>query len=168
MFSGYLQATKTNFLHYVHIESQNSPDSDPLVVWLNGGPGCSSLDGMLYENGPLLINESGTGFTENPHSWNTVANLLYIEAPIGVGFSYSTTGNYTMTDVMTAEQNANAIEYFLTTKFPNMASHDVYITGESYGGIYVPTLTLEIAQRSNTPIKIKGFAVGQRNHRFLF
>ena len=62
----------------------------PLVVWFNGGPGCSSLVGMLFENGPFALDcDANGGFvrTANPHSWHHEANVLYLEQPAGVGFA---------------------------------------------------------------------------------
>lgn len=71
--------------HYVLFESQRDPDNDPLLLWLNGGPGCSSLIGMVYENGPFVFNTPGSvKFTINEYSWNKKANVLYIESPGGV------------------------------------------------------------------------------------
>lgn len=160
MFSGYLNLDNGNHLHYVFLYSQRAWNSDPLLIWFNGGPGCSSLDGLLYEHGPFLVEGDGKSFTENPDAWNTVANVLYIEAPAGVGFSYSDSGTYSSNDDLTATDNADAIEVFLTM-FPEFTKHDVFLSGESYAGVYVPTLALEIMQRGKkTPINLKGIAIG--------
>jgi len=161
IYSGYIDASPSKHLHYMFIESSNDPSTDPIVVWYNGGPGCSSLDGLFYEHGPFFINEDGKSFTMNEHSWNQVANVLYIEAPIGVGFSYADMAQpYDMDDAKTAEDNANALESWFK-KFPEYAGRDVFITGESYAGFYVPTLCLEIMRRGDdTTINLKGFGVG--------
>ena len=100
------------------------------------------MDGLLYEHGPLLISEDGTSFTSNPHSWNTVAHMLYIESPIGVGFSYSDTGNYTIGDYQTARDGAAALIDFFN-KFSLPYTYPLYITGESYGGV-MKTLLLNL------------------------
>lgn len=78
-------------------DSQRDPDNDPLVLWLNGGPGCSSLIGMVYENGPFTFIANDTNFQINQFAWNKKANLLYISSPQGVnivlfqvGFSIGT------------------------------------------------------------------------------
>ncbi len=85
------------FAHYWFVTSQNNPATDPVVLWLNGGPGCSSMDGLFIEQGPLLFDGTYTNgipnLQANPQSWNRVANMLYIEAPVGVGFSFSTIQN---------------------------------------------------------------------------
>ena len=75
-------------LHYLFVESQADPSTDPLLIWFNGGPGCSSMLGWSQEHGPYVIESGDTTFHKNEWSWNTNANVLYIESPAGVGFSY--------------------------------------------------------------------------------
>jgi carboxypeptidase C (cathepsin A) len=74
-------------LHYVFIESLDKPTTDPVLIWFNGGPGCSSLHGLFQEHGPFIIDDGETIIKPNPFPWNQRANLLYIESPAGVGFS---------------------------------------------------------------------------------
>lgn len=69
-------------------ESQDSPSEDPLVLWLTGGPGCSSTLALLAENGPCTVNDDGETTTPNPSSWNKRANVIWVDQPAGVGFSY--------------------------------------------------------------------------------
>ncbi|XP_077982218.1 lysosomal protective protein-like [Glandiceps talaboti] len=157
-YSGYLDSTGTKKLHYWFVESQNSPTKDPVLLWLNGGPGCSSLDGFLSELGPFHVNDDGTTLYENVFSWNKVANVLFLEAPAGVGFSYSADKNYTTSDDQVSIDNYQALQSFFV-KFPEFANNSFYVTGESYGGIYVPTLAMRIMQ-GNATINFKGFAVG--------
>lgn len=80
---GYLNFDMGKF-HYVFFESQRDPNKDPLLLWLNGGPGCSSLIGMVYENGPFTFKTGSTILEINENSWNKKANVLYIESPGGV------------------------------------------------------------------------------------
>lgn len=87
-FSGYLNVSDAKALHYLFFESQSAPETDPLVIWFNGGPGCSSMLGFAQEHGPYIINSGTDYWIENEWSWNKEANMLYIEAPAGVGFSY--------------------------------------------------------------------------------
>ncbi|XP_028409969.1 lysosomal protective protein-like [Dendronephthya gigantea] len=157
-YSGYLKAQGTKKFHYWFVESQNNPKSDPVVLWLNGGPGCSSLDGFLSEHGPFLVNSDGKTLHYNPYSWNKVANMLYLESPAGVGFSYSDDKNYTTDDDTVSMDNYVALLAFFV-KFPQFKNNPFFVTGESYGGVYVPTLSYRILQ-GNSTINMKGFAVG--------
>jgi len=169
-YSGYLKASSTKRFHYWFAESQNNPATDPVVLWLNGGPGCSSLDGFLSENGPLLVLDNNT-LHENKYSWNKEANVIYLESPAGVGYSYDSTGQVQTDDDEVAQNNYNALVDFFA-KFPEYAKNDFYITGESYGGIYIPTLSIKIleqknmklkvhqVQSPNPPINLKGMAIG--------
>ncbi|KAI0228585.1 Lysosomal protective protein [Lamellibrachia satsuma] len=156
-YSGYLKATGTRRLHYWFVESAGNPQTDALVVWMNGGPGCSSMDGMLNEHGPFLAATDGKTLVNNPYSWNTVANMLYLEAPAGVGYSYSTDKNYTTDDDQVSLDNYWALKYFIM-HYPEFSKNKFFITGESYGGIYVPTLAARIVDDKD--FNFKGFAVG--------
>ncbi|KAK7487199.1 hypothetical protein BaRGS_00021551 [Batillaria attramentaria] len=144
-------------LHYWFLESASNPKSDPVVLWMNGGPGCSSDLGLLTEHGPFRVEDDGANLMLNPFSWNTVANMLYLEAPAGVGYSYSDDGNYTTDDDQTAQDNHLALQDFFS-KFPEFSQNEFFITGESYGGIYVPTLSALVVD--DKKINFQGFAVG--------
>ena len=101
-YSGYLNVTNTTkFLHYTLTMSMDKPDTDPTLVWFNGGPGCSSMLGMFQENGPFTIDTEGLGIiAENPHPWNARANVIYLEQPVGVGFSFgNATTDYIHSDM---------------------------------------------------------------------
>lgn len=164
-FSGYLSITGTKNLHYWFVESSRSPSSDPIAFWTNGGPGCSGLLGFLTEQGPFRPNKDMT-LSLNPYSWNTIANMVFIEAPCGVGFSYSSDGtgdDYKTDDAQTAKDNYALLQAFFT-RFPQYRSNDLFITSESYGGHYMPTLAKEIVDRNaagnDQTLNFKGFAVG--------
>ena len=90
-YSGYLTVSDTKQLHYVFTESLDSPQNDPLVIWFNGGPGCSSMLGFMQEMGPRVIDDGEDYLKENPFAWNTRANMLYLESPAGVGWSTAET-----------------------------------------------------------------------------
>jgi len=138
-YSGYLSLQSGSHLHYWMVESETDPATAPTFLWLNGGPGCSSLDGFFYEMGPFTINSDNT-LSQRPVRWNQVANVIYIESPVGVGFSYSSTNNYACSDDRSAQENMEALNVFFNLKFPELKQNKLYITGESYAGIYVPTL----------------------------
>ena len=117
-YSGFLKASDTKKLHYVFAESYDDPANDPVLIWFNGGPGCSSMLGFMQENGPFRM-DSGTGEVHaSADGWNREANVLYIEQPAGVGFSYcGTKEDCTFDDESSAKDNlAVVLEWF--TKFP--------------------------------------------------
>nr|POE76410.1 putative serine carboxypeptidase-like 30 [Quercus suber] len=97
-YAGYVSVNekKGRALFYWFYEATTQADERPLVLWLNGGPGCSSVGyGATQEIGPFLVDTHGNGLEYNPYSWNTKANILFLESPVGVGFSYSnTTSDY--------------------------------------------------------------------------
>jgi len=147
MFSGHIQVAKGRALFYWFVESQNSPAHDPLVLWTNGGPGCSGLAGFMTEQGPFRPTADGK-LVANPHSWNKVANMIFIEQPAGVGFS-TVSGPMNYTDAQAATDNAAFLRGFLQTySFYNTS--DLYLTSESYGGHYLPTLAKEIVEDSGS------------------
>ncbi|CAG2116129.1 unnamed protein product, partial [Medioppia subpectinata] len=157
-YSGYLDIGDGKHFFYWLTESQTAPESAPVVLWLNGGPGCSSLFGNLRENGPFRVNSDGKTLTLNPSSWNSVANVVYFESPVSVGFSYKEDKKYNNTDQSTTVDNHLALEEFFK-KYPNLMKNPFYITGESYAGIYIPMLAKEILSR-NSSINLKGVAIG--------
>ncbi|XP_067092510.1 lysosomal protective protein [Osmerus mordax] len=156
-YSGYFNVAENKHLHYWFVESQKNPDSSPVVLWLNGGPGCSSLDGLLTEHGPFLIQDDGISLEYNPYSWNMIANMLYLESPAGVGFSYSDDKKYTTNDTEVSMNNYLALKEFFRL-FPEYSKNEFYLTGESYGGIYIPTLAERVMEDDS--INLQGIAVG--------
>uniref|UniRef100_A0AC34RM70 Carboxypeptidase n=1 Tax=Panagrolaimus sp. JU765 TaxID=591449 RepID=A0AC34RM70_9BILA len=158
-YSGFLNASETRVLHYWFVESQNDPEKDPLMFWFNGGPGCSSLLGLLTELGPYFVNDDGVTLRKNPNSWNKFASIVFLESPYGVGYSYKTGEEDTSSsDDISAKENYAAIQHFFKLH-PKFQNHPTYIFGESYAGIYVPMLALEIIEGS-TPINLQGIGIG--------
>lgn len=166
--SGYIvtnsQHGRALFYYFVEADSENAA-SLPLTLWLNGGPGCSSVGfGAFMEHGPFQPGKDGR-LMKNKYSWNLESNMLYIESPIGVGFSYSnTSSDYTnWDDVATAKENLQFIVNWLE-KFPQYRNSDLFLAGESYAGHYIPQLTvllLAYNRRTNIkPIKLKSIALG--------
>ena len=172
LYSGYLPvAGSTKNLHYLAALSQGNWKTDPVIVWFNGGPGCSSMLGFMQEHGPYSLADGATQFVKNPYSWNKEATMVYIESPAGVG--YSTCGDpkecTTYNDFNSAADNMQALIQLLSVKFPELQGNDLYISGESYAGIYVPRLVEQIdwyigncTANKSCPFvpQLKGFIVG--------
>nr|XP_004241645.1 serine carboxypeptidase-like 45 [Solanum lycopersicum] len=163
-FSGYVTVDdkKQRALFYYFVEAETDPASKPLVLWLNGGPGCSSVGvGAFSENGPFR--PRGQVLVKNEHSWNKEANMLYLESPVGVGFSYSTnTSSYeTVNDEITARDNVVFLQRWFN-KFPQYRENNLFLTGESYAGHYVPQLAKLMIELNNKKklFNLKGVALG--------
>jgi len=163
-YSGYYKLT-TGDKHYFYwfFESRNAPETDPVVLWMTGGPGCSSEVALFGENGPCQVNTDGTATKTNPYSWNSNASLLYIDQPTGTGFSYGTGLDHDEVGV------ANDMYDFLQQFFQNHKKYSknaFFAVGESYAGHYVPAVTHKIWENNkNLPagaihINHKGTAVG--------
>ncbi|XP_055962214.1 serine carboxypeptidase-like 45 [Mercurialis annua] len=161
-YSGYItiDETQQRALFYYFVEAETDPASKPLVLWLNGGPGCSSVGaGAFSEHGPFQPS-SEDSLVRNEYSWNKEANILYLESPAGVGFSYSANTSFydNVNDTITAQDNVVFLQQWFA-KFPEYMNRDFFITGESYAGHYVPQLANLIFQ-SGLKFNLKGIAIG--------
>jgi serine carboxypeptidase-like clade 1 len=148
--------------------ASSGADGLPLIYWSNGGPCASSLFGLLTEIGPLILSDlslttddyRATGIPSpqyNQYSWTRLGWILLIDQPAPVGFSYCNDnhtshacGNISWTDELASLNAWTALQTFYTTKFPCLQSKDLYLTGESYAGIYIPTLARRIVQSNST------------------
>jgi len=151
-----------NDIFYWYFPSRDNPKTDPLVVWFTGGPGCSGSLGMLTELGPFSVCKDGTGSTvNNPYSWNSNANLLFVDNPIGTGFSHAHRDDMSTTEKDVAASMLTFFRIFMgLPPFSGFIDKPIYITGESYAGHYVPVVGSAL-RRSITPkYKVAGIAVG--------
>ncbi|PIA29441.1 hypothetical protein AQUCO_06000060v1 [Aquilegia coerulea] len=154
---------------YYFVKSENNPTKDPLILWLNGGPGCSGLSALLFEIGPLQLkiakyNGSLPALELNPNSWTKVANIVFLDSPVGTGFSYSTTsqGSYSTTTT-SAQQSCSFIRKWLADH-PEFLSNPLYVGGDSFSGLTVPIVTQHISDGIEFGIKpllnLKGYLLG--------
>jgi len=164
MFSGYIDITplgeppKSREIFYWFVECQKpDPSECPFVLWTNGGPGCSGLAGFLTENGPFRVGYDGTGLVHSTYAWNKLANMVFIEQPAGVGFSHAG-HNIAYSDSQASNDNRQFIMKFYE-RFPALKVLDFYISGESYGGHYLPTLAKRLVEEGGAP-SFKGVMVG--------
>ncbi|CAI0395974.1 unnamed protein product [Linum tenue] len=166
-FAGYIDIdVKTGkSLFYYFVEADSTPLSKPLSLWLNGGPGCSSIGGGAFtELGPFYPRGDARSLRINRMSWNRASNLLFVESPAGVGWSYSnTSSDYKTGDAATAMDMRIFLLNWLA-KFPEYKSLPFFLTGESYAGHYIPQLAdllLEHnAHSKGFKFNLKGVAIG--------
>ncbi|KAG8363641.1 hypothetical protein BUALT_Bualt19G0043700 [Buddleja alternifolia] len=168
-YGGYVTVNRTagRAFYYYFVEAQHSEKSSlPLLLWLNGGPGCSSLAyGAMQELGPFRVHSDGKTLYKNKFAWNNAANVLFLESPAGVGFSYSNT----TADFVTGGDRKTAVDNYAfllnwLERFPEYKNRDFYISGESYAGHYVPQLAHTILSHNKeakkTIINLKGIIIG--------
>ncbi|KAK1323066.1 hypothetical protein QJS10_CPA02g01370 [Acorus calamus] len=153
-------------LFYWFFEAENDPASKPLVLWLNGGPGCSSIAyGVAEEVGPFHVNPDGKSLYLNKYSWNKLANILFLDSPAGVGYSYSNNSNDVLNngDAKTATDSLEFLRNWFE-RFPQYKGREFYIVGESYAGHYAPQLAWAIMTSKtltgSNSINLKGYMVG--------
>ncbi|KAI1905693.1 hypothetical protein LOZ53_003248 [Ophidiomyces ophidiicola] len=156
-YSGYLDDKETDkHLFYWFFESRNDPKNDPVVLWLNGGPGCSSLTGLFLELGPASIDKN-LKVVHNPYSWNSNASVIFLDQPVNVGFSYS---DNAVSDTIAAGKDVYALLTLFFKQFPQYAKQDFHIAGESYAGHYIPVFASEILSHKKRNINLQSVLIG--------
>ncbi|KAI3440643.1 Carboxypeptidase [Psidium guajava] len=165
-FSGYVSVNREASLFYWLVEAAGHHENKPLVLWLNGGPGCSSVGyGALQELGPFRVSPDGETLVANPYSWNREANLLFLDSPAGVGFSFSTVNFTRYGDHSTALEAYTFLKRWFK-RFPGYKGRAFYIAGESYAGHYIPSLAeiiLKNSRKTKTVMNLQGILMGNPN-----
>ncbi|KIY47803.1 alpha/beta-hydrolase [Fistulina hepatica ATCC 64428] len=141
-YTGYLDITGARHLFFYFFESRSDPSTDDVIFWTNGGPGCSSSLGLFMELGPCRILDA-EGPKHHLESWNTNANIFFIDQPIGTGFSYADYGE----KVSTTEEAAVDIAAFVAIFFAHFSQFQgrpFHMAGESYAGRYLPEFAAQV------------------------
>jgi len=165
MHAGHIEVDSANngHLFFWHYQNRHIADRQRTILWLNGGPGCSSMDGAMMEVGPYRVRQGGN-LEYNNGSWDEFANLLFVDQPVGTGFSYVNTDSY-LTDL---NQMADHMMDFLQKwfdLFPEYEDDDLYIAGESYAGQHIPYIARAVLNRNKNPNQnkkwnLKGLMIG--------
>lgn len=144
-------------------ESRSQPSTDPVIIWLTGGPGCSSQLALLSENGPCTPTADGLDTVNNPYSWNTNANIMWIDQPSGVGYSYGDKVDMDHNETMVADDLYAFLQEFFTAHSEYLPN-EFFVFGESYGGHYVPAVSNRIFKgnmnKEGLHINLQGLGVG--------
>ncbi|KAG2740240.1 alpha/beta-hydrolase [Suillus brevipes Sb2] len=144
-------------LFFVMVKARRSANKERLIFWFNGGPGCSSFDGLMMEIGPWRADEEG-GLKIARGGWNEYTTMVYVDQPAGTGFSYTNTNNY----VHSIQQATDQLMEFLRTfykVFPEYETVDTYLGGESFAGQYIPYFADAILS-SELKMHLRGAAIG--------
>ena len=169
-YAGYLPTSdnkpadpaKNDQMFFWLVESQTSPATDPLVIWLSGGPGCSSIAAMFEENGPFKLQHGDTVLTTD-HGWNQRANVLYVDQPLQTGLSYTADGRFVNSQGGVNVDFYAFLQNFLEA-FPQYKGRKLFITGESYAGHFIPAIATHILEKQGTPgaidVTLAGLAIG--------
>lgn len=121
-------------LYYYMVQSERDPGADPVLLWMNGGPGCSSFDGFIYELGPFNFAFADASYkrlklSANPYAWSKVATVVFLDSPAGVGLSYSDEpADYRTNDTQTAVDTDAFLRGFFD-RYPELQGRDFYIAG---------------------------------------
>jgi len=138
--------TTEDEFYFWFFPSKNKLAGDEILIWLNGGPGCSSLEGLLQENGPFIWQYGTYQPQPNPWTWTNLTNVIWVEQPLGTGFDKGTPTAKSEFDVARQFMGfwKNLVDTF------NLQGRKVYITGESYAGMYVPHIAYEFLKANDT------------------
>ncbi|KAG9832825.1 serine carboxypeptidase, partial [Aureobasidium melanogenum] len=149
-------ANETRELFFWFFPSTNPNATDEIAIWFNGGPGCSSLSGLLTENGPFTWEAGTLEPVQNPYTWVNLTNMLWVEQPVGVGFSQGVP-NIT-NEVELGLEFIGFYKQFVDAF--NLHNWKVYLTGESYAGFYVPYIADAFINAADTVYyNLKGIAI---------
>ncbi|KAK7443171.1 hypothetical protein VKT23_015769 [Stygiomarasmius scandens] len=134
--SGYINVEDDSAFWFWFFESRNDPDNDPFTLWLNGGPGCTSMIGLFTEHGPCTINTDRESTSINPYSWNNFTNILYLDQPFGAGYS-------TGVKVDNSEEAAKYVWQFFqvlwtSDRFSQFKDRQFILATESFGAHFGP------------------------------
>ncbi|CAG9767346.1 unnamed protein product [Ceutorhynchus assimilis] len=172
-YSGFLTVDKENNgnLFFWFFKSEGNYEEDPVLVWLQGGPGGTSLYGLFVEIGPFGVTNGKV--VSRDISWHKNHSVLYIDNPIGTGFSF-TDGDYVTNQTQVGDHLYKFLTQFFTM-FPEIQRNEFYVSGESYAGKYVPAIGYTIHKNNPTAsvkINLKGLLIGNGlsdpKHQFKF
>lgn len=162
--SGYFTLNRTYDAHmfFFYFEAREDPQNAPIVLWMTGGPGCSSELAIFYENGPWNIRSDLT-LEETEYGWDRGASMIFVDQPINTGFSYSEDDRDRCYDeTCVSNDMLDFLEAFFEAK-PALKGRPFYVTGESYAGHYVPAVASRVFKANRegkANINLQGFAIG--------
>jgi cathepsin A (carboxypeptidase C) len=156
--NGYIDVGRGKLFYWL-FKPRHETANTPLIMWLTGGPGCSSSVALFYENGPYQINSDLT-LKKNPYSWNEEAYLLFMDQPAGTGFSTMNGISYVVNEYQIAvDMHTFLKSFFKMQEYEKLKTLPFFVTGESYAGHYIPAIGAYLAK--NAPdIKLAGLAIG--------
>lgn len=133
----------------------------PWLIWLNGGPGSSSMLGVLLENGPIHFDDFSDDQTPhlNQASWHQLADIIYIDQPVGTGYATADSNGYAVDEEDIATDFVGFLSN-LVKVFPALATRPLIFTGESYSGRFIPYISRALLALNNPPVQLSRIAIG--------
>lgn len=161
-YSGYFTVNKAynSNLFFWFFPSLSNPVNDPIVLWLQGGPGATSLIGLFGENGPFSV-KSKKGLKLRKFAWTNAHSVIYIDNPVGTGYSFTNQG-FAQNQTQVGADLYNALIQFFTM-FPSLQKNEFFVAGESYAGKYVPAVAYTIYKNNpaaKLKINLQGISIG--------
>ncbi|XP_023012513.2 venom serine carboxypeptidase [Leptinotarsa decemlineata] len=161
-YSGYFTVDKVfdSNLFFWFFPSKSNYVADPVILWLQGGPGATSLLGLFVENGPFSV-KNKKGLKLRPYAWTNSHSVIYIDNPVGTGYSFTNEG-YAQNETKVGQDLYNALLQFFTM-FPELQKNEFFVAGESYAGKYVPALSYTILKNNpaaKLKINLQGLSIG--------
>ncbi|GIK03647.1 hypothetical protein Aspvir_007720 [Aspergillus viridinutans] len=151
---------KGNSIFFWLFEAQDPAYDENLLIWFNGGPGCSSLIGLMTGNGPVLFDGNTNHLIGNPQSWTKLGHVLYVDQPAGTGFSTASNPYPVRDNDQVTSDFYKWLQSFFS-HFPHLRSKRVHMIGESYAGIYIPYFAYAIAENQDDyPIDLRSISLG--------
>ncbi|KAF6211952.1 hypothetical protein GE061_012469 [Apolygus lucorum] len=163
-YAGYLTVNEElqSNMYFWFFPAENNRHNAPVVLWLQGGPGASSLYATFYENGPFFITKD-LKLEKRSHYWSQELNVIYIDNPVGTGFSFTNhESGYATNQTDVGRDLYEALSQFFQL-FPEYRMNNFFISGESYAGKYIPSLAHTIHEKNpmaDEKINLKGIAIG--------
>ncbi|XP_074291750.1 serine carboxypeptidase-like 19 isoform X2 [Silene latifolia] len=168
--TGYIGVEKEELqLFYYFVESENNPKEDPILLWLPGGPHCSGMSALLYEIGPFQLEEKEYNGTlprllPRQYSWSKIVNILFVDLPVGSGYSYATTTRANYSGDLKIAENVNEFLRKWMLKHTQYVSNPLYVGGDSYSGFTLPPSVHRMVndnEEGMQPIlNLKGYLLG--------
>lgn len=152
-------------IFFWYFPAQNGDADAPILLWLQGGPGSSSMFGLFNENGPFYVSSKNfPDLVPNNYTWAQEFSMVFMDNPVGAGWSFTdSTLGYATNEDDVANNLYSAVTQFFQL-FPDLQDNDFYATGESYGGKYVPSLSYKIYQMNANPdnqyVNLVGLSIG--------
>ncbi|KAJ8663593.1 hypothetical protein O0I10_000838 [Lichtheimia ornata] len=160
-YAGHIEITPESHGNLFFWSIQPDVETEKLIIWLNGGPGCSSMDGLFMGNGPYRVNRD-LSLNVTSTGWQEHATMVFVDQPVGTGYSLVDDKGYAKNMVEVMDQFVTFIDKLFEV-FPEYKEKEMYLAGESYAGTYVPYFAsrmLELNRNGDKKYRLQGIAIG--------